>query len=443
MAYPVGKLNFKSGNFSATLESDTLTANRVIKLPDKDDTIAVLGDIGNITGFVGSVNSTAPNDTVNVSQLLVDVTSTDGNMVLRPKGNGGILVNIPDNTATGGNVRGTGAIDFQFSRTAATQVASGTNAAIYGGSKNTASANDSIVVSGEENSAISAQALVVAGRLNTSSAGNAGVVCGVQNTAGGSRSFVGGGQLNDVQTQDGCILGGNTNLVNGTRAAIVAGRLNEINGGVDNFIGGGDTNIIESGGDGCVIVGGTDNTINTNSPHSMILGGEGNELNQDLGVALGSFCLGEVEGKVCISSGRESVTGDSQAGIHVIRQITNDASSTAITTTSGITTVSTINVGIENSETKMVIAYITARATTSAISKGWEWKALVRTNSGGGGITVIGSPVKNIIASDSGTSTWDTTLSVTGNTIYFSGVGQAATDIKWVGTVLTTDNVYA
>lgn len=64
--------------------------------------------------------------------------------------NGAVQLNMVDGTASGGNVRGAGAVDFQVSRSAATQVASGAAAAIVGGSNNTASANW-IVTGGKQN----------------------------------------------------------------------------------------------------------------------------------------------------------------------------------------------------------------------------------------------------------------------------------------------------
>ena len=64
-------------------------------------------------------------------------------LVLQPKGGGGILAQQPDGMAAGGNRRGWFATDLQQERSLSTQVASGINSAIVGGSDNTASGDHS------------------------------------------------------------------------------------------------------------------------------------------------------------------------------------------------------------------------------------------------------------------------------------------------------------
>ena len=64
--------------------------------------------------------------------------------VITPRGTGAFIVGpMPDGTATGGNARGARAVDLQTARSAATQVASGVGAVIFGGSGNTASGGSS------------------------------------------------------------------------------------------------------------------------------------------------------------------------------------------------------------------------------------------------------------------------------------------------------------
>ena len=70
-----------------------------------------------------------------------------------PKGSGALLAGLPDGTAAGGNARGAGAVDWQTTRTAAGQVASGLNSTIPGGSGNTASGAYTLVA-GQNSTAI-------------------------------------------------------------------------------------------------------------------------------------------------------------------------------------------------------------------------------------------------------------------------------------------------
>ncbi|KIX85005.1 hypothetical protein J120_04730 [candidate division TM6 bacterium JCVI TM6SC1] len=67
---------------------------------------------------------------------------------LTPRGTGALTVAIPDGTATGGNARGTNAIDFQNNRTLATNVASGANSLLLATESSTASGAQSACVAG-------------------------------------------------------------------------------------------------------------------------------------------------------------------------------------------------------------------------------------------------------------------------------------------------------
>lgn len=78
-----------------------------------------------IAGFTASVNTAAPNNTVNVARLLVDVPTTNGDAAFVPKGTGSVLAALPDNTTVGGNKRGIYAVDLSPYRANNTDVASG------------------------------------------------------------------------------------------------------------------------------------------------------------------------------------------------------------------------------------------------------------------------------------------------------------------------------
>lgn len=86
-----------------------------------------------LTGFTGAINTTAPNATVNIANLLANVISTDGDVVITPKGAGAfILGRFPNNLTSGGNKRGQYAVDLQLNRTSAEQVASGSYSTAMG-----------------------------------------------------------------------------------------------------------------------------------------------------------------------------------------------------------------------------------------------------------------------------------------------------------------------
>ena len=153
------------------------------------------------------------NDGVNtarpVTQITVpDVAAPDVDIVLSPKGTGAISADVPDGTAAGGNKRGTNAVDWQTSRTAATQVASGVSSVICGGYNNTSSGSGSFNGGGDNNSV---------------SASNGFNGAGLNNSVGGASSFCGAGSYNSTANAYSTVCGGYSNTVTGDYGAIVGG----------------------------------------------------------------------------------------------------------------------------------------------------------------------------------------------------------------------------
>lgn len=172
-------------------------------------TIAATG----LTGFTASQNTASPNNTVNASRLLVDATSTNADAVLQPKGTGAILAQLPDGTATGGNKRGSRAVDFQTSRGINSQVASGIESVIGGGVANQASAQYAVIAGGYANQA-TGTASSVTGGSSCLATGSYSVACGGQSSqAAGAYAFVGGGNSNYAGGYESGVMSGNSNYV--------------------------------------------------------------------------------------------------------------------------------------------------------------------------------------------------------------------------------------
>lgn len=154
---------------------------------------------GGLTNFTESVNTAAPNATVPAVRLIATNAATNVDFVISPKGTGAILAQIPDNTSTGGNKRGSRAIDLQMVRSSNIQVASGTNAILIGsnssstgsssislGSACLASANNAVAIGAS--CTASAATTVAIGSSCTASVSEA-VAIGVSCTASGSGSI--------------------------------------------------------------------------------------------------------------------------------------------------------------------------------------------------------------------------------------------------------------
>lgn len=99
----------------------------------------------------------------------------------------------PDGTTTGGNARGAQAVDFQTSRVASYQAATGAYSAILGGINNAAQNTASVQVGGQSN-------------INS-----------------GNLGFGGGGQSNQITGFGGVLVGGVSNLVTGPFSVVPGG----------------------------------------------------------------------------------------------------------------------------------------------------------------------------------------------------------------------------
>ena len=255
------------------------------------------GSGGSLAFFEEARVITAPNDTIPVHAFQPIGTETDIDVVLRGKGTGAILRHVPDDTATGGNKRGVRAVDFQTSRNANTQVASGEKSFIGNGNNNTASGVCSFIGSGEGNSIVGQNSAILGGSSNSINGSSSAIVSGANNTVSvETQGFIGTGGSNTVGRYGGAILSG----------------LNNDNQGYHAFIGNGRNNTITaSGGISFSSIGaGGYNNIAENVACANISNGVG-------AIARNT---GEVQ-----AAGGITVGGDAQIGRYVVKGITNNA----------------------------------------------------------------------------------------------------------------------
>lgn len=157
---------------------------------------AVSGGGGGLTNITETLNTSSPNATVNAAVLAVTGGTTNTDLVLTPRGTGAFILGpAPDSSGTGGNKRGSRAVDLQLEHGAAARVASGTGS-FAAGSNNTSSSNytsaigyfvtaSNVYASAlGYNSTASGQAAFTAGQNNTAS-GFASSTMGDTNTAAG------------------------------------------------------------------------------------------------------------------------------------------------------------------------------------------------------------------------------------------------------------------
>jgi hypothetical protein len=224
------------GSVSPGISNDASRSDHVHEVPNLDD----IGDVSlgavsdrdvltysSITGEWSAMASggwpTNTDTDINgraYEQALVATANTS--LAITPTGTGGLQAHIADNTSTGGNARGTRAVDWQMERDSAAQVASGLASVINGGRRNTASGDYSIVSGGNFNIASQLGTIVAGGNANESSGTYASITGGQSNIASGDYASV-GGSINVASGIYSTIPGGEGNTASGFYSIVIGG----------------------------------------------------------------------------------------------------------------------------------------------------------------------------------------------------------------------------
>lgn len=370
-------------------------------------TVGAGGGGGGLTNWTDSVSTAAPNATIPAVKLAATNSATDVDAVVSPKGTGSLLAQTPDNTATGGNKRGTYAVDWQMQRAAATQVASGANAAILSGYNNTASGAQSAVLGGYNNVASGAQSAVRGGRDNTASGVLSAVAGGFGNTVSSTASVVVGGGNNSITVTYSFIGAGSSNTVSGDYSGILAGSSNTASG-ANSGVGGGSQNT--ASGENSFIPGGRDGTTR------------------------GVF------GASAHGSGRFAVLGDAQAGRQVHRLQTADATVSALSADGAAPVAATAAV-LPNGSCYTFAVHVAARQNATGDAAGWKIEGVIKRGTGVASAALVGTPTVTSLGADAGASAW--TVAAVANTtlgsLEIQVTGEAAKTIRWVANIQTVE----
>jgi hypothetical protein len=146
------------------------------------------------SAFVIPDNFTAsPNATVNHASIQATGGTTNVSVSIVPKGTGAFCLAVPNNASSGGNVRGSQAVDLQLNRGNAANVASGDWSALLGGRENKAAAQESVVLGGRY-SETNAQYAISGGEWSLGN-GVGSVALGSESTASAAYSCAMGQQV--------------------------------------------------------------------------------------------------------------------------------------------------------------------------------------------------------------------------------------------------------
>jgi len=402
----------------------------------------------------GTINNQTPNSITPINAILATGSAETISIAILPKSSGSFLLSIPDNTAVGGNIRGSGSIDLQRVRDQAFQVAAANSSSILGGIKNeiTSGAHFSVLGGGEENIIKNSYYGFLGGGLkNAITSAATGypssysvLVGGSENSSSGMFSFLGGGQNNKMGVNSWQVIaGGRSNNCAGQASFIGSGEFNTIVGtigtaAVGNFIG-----------------AGRDNTINstTNSPaqYSSILGGTRNVIEASNCVIPGGTQANSLktEGRFAFASGHfgnntfntpASGLGNAQMSILVTRAETTGTTPNYLTTDGSTLRQGTFLSPIYYWNSNYVPGFQAVKAHLIAASSDGEY-AYYEISYAAKSTGVLGTPTVTTLFSSAGASTWS--IGVFHPGVYspataFSVTGSSGKNIRWVATSYTT-----
>jgi hypothetical protein len=229
---------------------------------------------------------------------------------------------------------------------------------------------------------------------------------GRNNTSSGAASFVGGGGVFPT------INNTYPNTASGI-ASVVVGGLTNTSTNEGTFIGGGSSHI-------------------ANGRYSSVLGGT-------LGTAR------SITGYMVFPATQYPIggSGQTQSALLLLGKQTTNASATVITSDGGAA--STVNqVILPNNSAYFFTGEVVAGVTGGGDTKGWKIEGVIKRGANAASTALVGTPTVTSTYADAGASTW--TIGVTADTtnggLSVTFTGQAATTIRTVCQIRTTEMTY-
>lgn len=380
--------------------------------------------------LVARLRSDGINTTIPVTEINGGtISAANADIALVAKGTGATLAQVPDGTIAGGNKRGTGATDWQKIRINAIYIASGSYSTIGGGYSNRASGDTSVVAGGITNNATNSNATIGGGDTNTASGLSSTIAGGNGNTASSSYSFVGGGQSNIAQTN--------------THAAVCGGQSNTASG-IYSFIGGGSNN--QASGTSSSVLGGVSNTAS--GIHANIAGGSLGTANSDYSF-IGGGRRGTTRGIVGYVVFPASfvpiadTTGVNQSALLLLARQTTDATATVLTSNQSAAG-TTNQVILPNNSAYSFSGEVIAGVTAAGNTARWTIDGAIKRGANAASTAMVGTPTVTMTHFDAGAATWvvAVTADTTNGGITVTVTGAAATTIRWVCKINTTEMTY-
>jgi len=341
--------------------------------------------VGGLINWVDAKSDTGINATVPVVSFTATNAAADVDAVIARKGSGGFALQVANGLVSGGDKRGTNAVDLSLSRSVSSQVASGVGSFLAG--VGTASGSSSVCIGG--GFATSSGAIAI-GQNSATTNSNATAVGGASNIASGNSGGVFAGTNGVASGQQSGILSGATNTASATGSTAV----------------GGDTNV-------------------SDGLNSMVTGMNG---------AARTIVNARVQG------GKQfAASGDSQFMRAILSASTSNATQTTVSTDRN-TAAATNQLTLPNNSAYVFKGYMVVRQNTTGDTKAWLIEGLIKRGASAASTAMVAAATVTQVAADAGAAAWalavdaDTTLGC----LRVRVTGEAAKTLRWVITIDST-----
>jgi len=317
------------------------------------------------------------------------------------------------------------------------------NWVVISGGSGTQTSNASSVSLGGTNIAVTGSGGAgVGGSGNTISAINSGCFAGSSHSVSNNNSAIVGGSGGTASGDKSTVVGGNNNSASTTQAFTAGGQNNNCNG-ISSAIVSGSSNSVT--GAGSVVLGGSSNTIAGGS--SVILGGQSNTANGERGAIIGGVngTMRSITGNIVANASDNPISGSgvNQLAMLILARQTTDATATVLASTSSAA--ATINqVTLPNNSAYFFKGQVIAGKTAAGDTKGWSIEGVIKRGANAAATSLVGTPTVTSLYADAGAATWAVavTADATLGCITITVTGQAATTIRWVAQINTTEMTY-
>jgi hypothetical protein len=264
------------------------------------------------------------------------------------------------------------------------------------------------------------------GASNSASGANSAVIGGASLTASGTSSAVVGGSSNTASGINATVVGGTSNTASGLRA-IVSGQNNIASG--ENAAVFGDSN--NASGVGAGIFGSSSSSAN--STVGVVIGGAYATTRS----IIGNFVIPASVIPVAVA------VGASQSATLLLGRQTTDATATRLASNNqGVGT--TNQVILPNNSAYYVKGSVIATVTGGGNTKSWDFIATIKRGANAAATSIVGAVTLNVQAADAGAASWIVaiTADTTNGGLAVTVTGQAATTIRWVCKLESTEVTY-